>query len=137
MRCNWSRASPNQLLLRPQNKALGARIILTPWTRRKYIQRYISGSSVEAAPCGRRARQAPPSARNRGLSSAAGSESLRGVLRQTRPTSRCEGPQTPQLSNKARGGYDVYPSMHCTQARAAQAGQWVHCKPRKSIPACV
>lgn len=138
MRCNWSRASPNQLLLRPQNKALGARIILTPWTRRKYTQRYVSGSSVEAA----------PSRTASATSAALASEPRAFVRRRVRVSPRgFSAKRVQQVAAKARrrrncqtkpvGGYDVYPSMHYTRARAAQAGQWVHCKPRKSIPACV
>lgn len=108
---NWSRASPNQLPLRPQNQAPGARIIITPSMRRKYVRRYISGSSIEAATL-RTANAAlameplpgfRPFVGCRVQVSAPGfsGERVQQVDGEARP------PQTPQLSNKSPGGRGV------------------------------
>lgn len=107
--------SQNNLLSRPQNKALIARNKITPLTRRKYIQRYISGSSVEAAAYKRQtwqlSPQPPPTNRSPG-SRFSSPTSPRGSLpthQRVQPVA-ARPPQTPQLPNKAHGGYDVYPA---------------------------
>lgn len=104
--------SQNNLLSRPQSKGLRARNKITPFTRHKYIQRYISGSSVEAALYRQQTWQTPPAwNRGPGFSAFESKFSPRFSLdAPTRPTSCCKALQTPQLPNKAHGGYDVYPA---------------------------
>lgn len=117
--------SQNNLLERPQNKALRARNKITPLTRRKYIQRYISVSSVEAALYRRQTWQNTPS-----LELPPEFQALQSNFSPrfspdapTRPTSCCKAPQTPQLPNKAHGRYDVYPACN---ALVRQQCRWVN-----------